>query len=147
MSIEARHLSETDVSGGGSDGYGGVNGITSSTTHFNRCRVKWDDGQESFVDLKGDYSVGDKLVLIYNAKGETATDLNLNTGNYRAGKIDPPWYAVTAQVVGIILVLGMVLFRELLTILGLILAIGGTVYSKRYTSSYTRDLKAYVDSI
>jgi hypothetical protein len=146
--IEARHLSETNVSGGGSDGIGGVHAVTSSTTHFNRCRVKWDDtGDESFEDLDEEYSVGDKVVVIYREDGKVATDLNLTTGGYRVGKIDAPWYIITAQVVGVILVVGMIYFRELLTLIGLILAIGGTVYTVRYGRSYKASLKDYVDSI
>jgi hypothetical protein len=150
--IEARHLSETDVSGGGSDGSGGVNAVSSSTSHFDRCRVKWDDdGKEDYLNLDQDYSIGDKVVVIYfdngKYKDQKATDLNLNTGDYGFRDLDSPWYIITAQVVGIILVLGVMLFKGLLALLGLIAAVGGTIYSARYKRSYKASLKEYVDAI
>lgn len=79
--LESRQMSETHISGGGSDANGNIRPIRSSTTHFNRCRVRWSNGKEAFSDLSGDYSVGDKVVLVY-ADGKLVTDLNVNTGEY-----------------------------------------------------------------
>ena len=68
--IEVRELSDTHVSGN-----------SLSTTHFNRCRIRWDAGQEEFVDCRGSYSIGDKVAVIFE-KGAQVSDLNLNTGRY-----------------------------------------------------------------
>jgi hypothetical protein len=79
--METRQLSETHVSGGGSDSSGNVRPVTSHTTHFNRCRIKWDDGRESFVDLSCTYSNGDKVSVVY-ANGVKVADINSTTHEY-----------------------------------------------------------------
>lgn len=81
--LESRALSETHVSGSMQNGRGN---ISSSTTHFNRCRIKWDGGGEEFVDCYGSYSVGDKVAIIYE-KGKKINDLNINTREHQKLKI------------------------------------------------------------
>lgn len=77
--IEARALSDIEVSG---DLRGGRGAVSSTTRHFNRCRLRWETGGEEFVDLAGSYSVGDRAAVIY-AGGEQVSELNLNTRSYQ----------------------------------------------------------------
>ncbi len=82
--LEARALSETHVSGNLQNGRGQ---ISSSTTHFNRCRLKWDGGGEEFVDCYGSYSIGDKVAIIYE-NGKKINDLNINTREHQKLKVN-----------------------------------------------------------
>lgn len=103
--LEVRALSETHVSGNMQSGRGT---ISSRTTHFNRCRIRWDGGGEEFVDCGGSYSIGDRASIIYE-NGRKISDLNLNTREYQklSNTIGCVGFLVLLVSIGLIFLFGI----------------------------------------
>lgn len=45
----------------------GINGDTGTRITY-RCRIRWSDGKEAFAELRGNYSPGHKIMMIYNRR-------------------------------------------------------------------------------
>jgi len=136
--LESRHVSETHISGGGTDSTGRVRSISSSTEHYNRCRILWDNGKETFRNLHGDYSVGDKVFVVW-AKDKFATDVNIGTGKYTPAKSDP-------TMSGNLFFGGLILSCLLIFVLiGIPMLIALLVYTFKRSKAFTKALEAYVD--
>jgi hypothetical protein len=82
---ESRQMSETSISGGGSDGWGNVRAIRSRTSHFNRVRVMWDGEGESFHDFHPTISEGDRVAVV-SEDDKLRGERNISTGETWYGK-------------------------------------------------------------
>ncbi len=140
---EARQLSETHISGGGSDMNGRVRAVRSSTSHFNRCRIKWENGKEGFVDLMGSFSVGDKVTLVY-ANGLAVAEYNRateDTSLRQVARIDKilPKFVIPASIGGVVLIFVMGI--------GLLVLIGLLIYVALLMKEMKSQVLAYLEQL
>lgn len=100
--LEARHITESRTTGtvGGNNTTGS---ISTTVTHFNRCRVKWRDGDVEFVDLQTDYSVGDTVGVVFY-KGKLVFDWNMTTSRHYTYLPKLGCLAVLVVIAGFILI-------------------------------------------
>lgn len=79
------------------------------TSHSSHCRVRWEDGRETFFDTVVDFSAGDKIAAFY--EGEMLVGvMNLKTrGNWSLPPVAPKGSTTKAGVILAFFVLGLLM--------------------------------------
>ena len=129
--LEVRPITITEVYG---ESQGARSWLRSESSHFNKCRVRWSDGAEEFVTCSGDYSVGDRVAIVWEGD-RRVTDLNLNTNTYK--KVATPENRGCLQTLAgfatlvFFLVLGFLMRNWLVALAGIpVIVVGVIVWSR-----------------
>lgn len=136
--LEVREMSETHISGGGTDSNGNARAIRSSTTHYNKCRVKAYDGTVAFYNLRCDYSVGDKVAVIF-VNDKVVGDVNSTTSAYitKPASAKPNEKFVFPAIYGSI-ILGCI---TMFFLIGIPILIAGIVYAFKVNKEYIKQYR------
>jgi len=140
--IEARELSDLHISGGGSDSSGRVREVRSTTTHFNKCRVKWENGKESFIELGGTYSKDDNIAVIYT-NDRLVGEMNLTTDEYQTH--EKSMLSKKEQIIILTFIVVSVFLS--FAIIGIPFLIVCIIYIVMKIKTFRTQIKAYMASI
>jgi hypothetical protein len=133
--LEVRQMSETHISGGGTDANGNSRAIRSSTTHFNKCRIKQSDGTEVFYNLRCDYSIGDEVEVVF-VNDKVVGDVNSTTHEY----ITKPTFVNPNEKFIVPVLIGSIILGAftVLILIGIPIIIAGIVYAMKVNKEYVK---------